>query len=59
MSQDEFVSWLVSDKNKQAARKAKARQSFNELVKSLTNGKRTWTHSERMQFNRVAAFLEA
>jgi hypothetical protein len=46
-------------KQKHDARKANARQFFNDLIVSLTKGKRKWTPTERMQFNRVAAFLDA
>lgn len=57
MSQEAFVDKLVADKNKQSVRKANAKKFFDELIKSLTKGKRVWTPSERMQFNRVATFL--
>ena len=49
---------MKTQNNKMAVRKANAKQFFNDLILSLTKHKRKWTPTERMQFNRVAAFLE-
>lgn len=43
---------------KQTVKKANAKQFFNDLIVSLTKRNRKWTPTERMQFNRVAAFLD-
>lgn len=45
--------------DKHSCRKANAIKFFNDLILSLTKRKRVWTPAERMQFNRVAAFLES
>lgn len=59
MNPSERVDMLIADKNKQAVKKANAKQFFNDLIVSLTKEKSKWTATERMQFNRVSAFLNA
>lgn len=50
---------LYDHLNKATVKKRNTKQFFNDLIVSLTKGKRKWTPTERSQFNRVAAFLDA
>ena len=50
---------LATSRVKESVRRKNAEQFFNDLIVSLTKGKRKWTPTERMQYNRVAAFLDA
>ena len=56
---DGMLDDSIKPRVKESARRKNAKQFFNDLIVSLTKGKRKWTPTERMQFNRVAAFLDA
>lgn len=56
---DGMLDDSIRHRVKEAARRKNAKQFFNNLILSLTKRKRKWTPTERMQFNRVAAFLDA
>jgi len=56
---DGMLDDSIKHRVKEAVRRKNAKQFFNDLIVSLTKGKRKWTPTERMQFNRVAAFLDA
>lgn len=49
---------MKTPQTKEEIRRENAKQFFNDLIVSLTKGKRKWTPTERMQFNRVAEFLD-
>lgn len=49
---------LIVPTTKAGIAKHNAHQFFQNLILSLTKNKRKWTATERMQYNRVAKFLE-
>ena len=46
-----------SKSQKRSVEQANARDFFDELISSLTRGKRVWTAGQRMRYNRISAFL--
>lgn len=55
---DGMLDDSIKHRVRESVRRKNAKKFFNDLIVSLTKRKRKWTPNERMQFNRVAAFLD-